>query len=256
MDKILDRDRLVVLAALAAVVELAWAYLVYVVLAQPAMDMDAVAMAAMPPPDWDAGYFAATVAMWMVMMVGMMLPSAAPTVLLFDALQRQGGAARRRDRRATALFAAGYVVAWSAFSVLATTAQWGLSTAMLLSAMMTSKSPVFAGVLLVAAGAYQFTSWKTACLSQCRSPAEFLVRHRRPGELGPLLMGLQHGVQCIGCCWALMALLFVFGVMNLLWVATLAIFVFLEKLTPAGPRVGRIGGILMVCTGLALMAIG
>ena len=256
MDKILDRDRLVVLAALAAVVALAWAYLVYVVLAQPAMDMDAVAMAAMPPPDWDAGYFAATLAMWMVMMVGMMLPSAAPTVLLFDALQRQGGAARRRDRRATALFAAGYVVAWSAFSVLATTAQWGLSTAMLLSAMMTSKSPVFAGVLLVAAGAYQFTSWKTACLSQCRSPAEFLVRHRRPGELGSLLMGLQHGVQCIGCCWALMALLFVFGVMNLLWVATLAIFVFLEKLTPAGPRVGRIGGILMVCTGLALMAIG
>lgn len=256
MDKALNRDRLVVLAALAAVVALAWAYLVYVVFAQPVMDMDAAAMAAMPPPDWDAGYFAATLAMWMVMMVGMMLPSAAPAVLLFDALQRQGGAARRRDRHATALFAAGYVVAWSAFSVLATTTQWGLSTAMLLSAMMTSKSAIFAGLLLVVAGAYQFTSLKIACLSQCRSPAEFLVRHRRPGALGPPLMGLQHGVQCIGCCWALMALLFVFGVMNLLWVAALAIFVFLEKLTPAGPRVGRIGGILMVCTGLALMAIG
>jgi predicted metal-binding membrane protein len=97
---------------------------------------------------------------------------------------------------------------------------------------------------------------KTACLSQCRSPAEFLVRHRRPGPLGPLLMGLQHGVQCIGCCWALMALLFAFGVMNLLWVAALAILVFVEKLAPAGPLVGRVGGILMICAGLVMMAPG
>jgi predicted metal-binding membrane protein len=256
MDKALNRDRLVVLAALAAVVALAWAYLAYIVLAQPAMDMDAIAMAAMPAPVWDAGYFAATLAMWMVMMVGMMLPSAAPTVLLFDALQGHGDPARRRHHRAAALFAAGYVLAWVAFSILATTAQWGLSTAALLSAMMTGRSPVFAGLLLVLAGAYQFTPLKTACLSQCRSPAEFLVRNRRPGSLGPLLIGLQHGVQCIGCCWALMALLFVFGVMNLLWVAALAIFVFVEKLTPAGPLVGRVGGVLMVCSGLVLMAIG
>jgi predicted metal-binding membrane protein len=256
MDKVLSRDRWVVLAALAAVVALAWAYLAYIVLAQPAMDMDAVAMAAMPPPVWEAGYFAATLAMWMVMMVGMMLPSAAPTVLLFDALRMQGDPARRRDHRATALFAAGYVVAWSAFSVLATTSQWALSATKLLSAMMTGKSPVFAGALLVIAGVYQFTPLKTACLSQCRSPGEFLVRHRRTGTLGPLLMGLQHGVQCIGCCWALMALLFAFGVMNLLWVAALAIFVFVEKLAPTGPLVGRVGGLLMVCAGLGLMAIG
>jgi len=122
--------------------------------------------------------------------------------------------------------------------------------------MMTGKSPAFAGSLLMIAGAYQLTPLKTACLSQCRSPAEFLVRHGRPGPLGPLLMGLQHGVQCIGCCWALMALLFAFGVMNLLWVAALAIFVFIEKLTPAGPLIGRVGGFLMVCAGLALMVIG
>jgi predicted metal-binding membrane protein len=255
MDKVLNRDRWVVLAALAAVVALAWAYLAYIVLAQPAMDMDAIAMAAMPPPVWDARYFAATLAMWMVMMVGMMLPSAAPTVLLFDALLIQGDPGRR-DRRATALFAAGYVLAWAAFSILATTAQWVLSEAMLLSAMMTGKSPVFAASLLVIAGAYQFTRWKTACLSQCRSPAEFLVKHRRRGPMGPLLMGLQHGVQCIGCCWALMALLFAFGVMNLVWVAALAIFVFVEKLAPTGPRVGRVGGLLMICAGLTMMAIG
>jgi predicted metal-binding membrane protein len=256
MDTVLSRDRWVVLAALAAVVALAWAYLVYMVLAQPVMDMDAIAMAAMPPPVWDSGYFAAIGAMWMVMMVGMMLPSAAPTVLLFDALRMQGDPARRRDYRATALFAAGYVLAWGAFSVLATTAQWALSATKLLSAMMTGQSPVLAGLLLMLAGAYQLTSLKNACLSQCRSPAEFLVRHRRPGPLGPPLMGVQHGVQCIGCCWALMALLFVFGVMNLLWVAALAIFVFIEKLAPAGPLVGRVGGFLMICAGLVMMAIG
>ena len=151
--------------------------------------------------------------------------------------------------------AAGYVLAWGAFSVLATAAQWALSAAMLLSAMMTSKSPVFAASLLVIAGVYQFTPLKIACLSQCRSPAEFLIRHRRPGPLGPLLMGLQHGYQCIACCWALMALLFAFGVMNLLWVAALAVFVFIEKLAPAGPLIGRVGGFLMICAGLVMMAI-
>jgi predicted metal-binding membrane protein len=255
MDKVLSRDRWVVLAALAAVVALAWAYLAYNVVAQPAMDMDALAMAAMPPPVWDAGYFAATLAMWMVMMVGMMLPSAAPTVLLFDALQMQADP-RLSHRRATALFAIGYVLAWAAFSVLATTAQWALSESMLLSAMMTGRSAVFTASLLVIAGAYQFTRWKTACLSQCRSPAEFLIRHRRRDPLGALLMGLQHGVQCIGCCWALMALLFAFGVMNLVWVAALAIFVLIEKLTPAGALVGRVGGFLMIGTGLTMMAIG
>ncbi|MEP6998149.1 MAG: DUF2182 domain-containing protein, partial [Betaproteobacteria bacterium] len=223
--------------------------------AQPVMDMDAAAMAAMPLPEWDAAYFAATLAMWMVMMVGMMVPSAAPAVLLFDALQRHANPGHRSHRR-TVIFVAGYVVAWSAFSVIAATAQWALSEAMLLSAMMTSKTPVFAGALLISAGAYQFTSFKTACLRRCRSPAEFLVSHRRAGAFAPLLMGLQHGVICIGCCWALMALLFAFGVMNLLWVAALAIFVFVEKLTPAGVIAGRIGGVLMACAGVALIAIG
>lgn len=255
MDKALNRDRVVVLAALAGVVALAWAYLAYTAVAQPAMDMDAVAMAAMPPPDWDAGYFAATLAMWMVMMVGMMLPSAAPAVLLFDALRRQGEGAHR-GHGTTALFAGGYLIAWSAFSIFATTAQWALGSAMLLSAMMSSRSDVFAGLLLVVAGAYQFTPLKTACLSQCRSPADFLVRHRRPGPFGPVRMGLQHGLQCIGCCWALMALLFAFGVMNLLWVAALAIFVFIEKLASAGRLVGRVAGLLMISAGLTMIAIG
>ena len=256
IDKVLNRDRVAVLAALGVVVALAWAYLAHLALAQPEMDMDAVAMASMPAPHWDAVYFAATLAMWIVMMIGMMLPSAAPTLLLFDALQGQRDAARGRDHRATALFAGGYVVAWAAFSLIATTAQWALSAAALLSAMMTGKSPVFAGILLVVAGAYQFTPLKTACLGQCRSPAEFLVRHRRSGPFGPLMMGLQHGFLCIGCCWALMTLLFALGVMNLLWVAALATFVLIEKLLAAGPLLGRVGGALMICSGLILMAVG
>ena len=136
------------------------------------------------------------------------------------------------------------------------TALWVLSEARLRSAVMTCKSAVLTSSLLVLAGAYQFTRWKTACLRQCRSPAEFLVRHRRRGPLGPLLMGLQHGVQCIGCCWALMALLFALGVMNLVWVAALAVFVFIEKLTPAGALVGRVGGFLLIGAGLVMMAIG
>ena len=252
MDKVLSRNRWVVLSALAAVVALAWVYLAYIVVAHPAMDMDAIAMAAMPPPVWDARYFAATLAMWMVMMVGMMLPSAAPTLLLFDALEMQRGAPRHH---ATAWFGAGYVLAWGAFSVLAATAQWALSAAKLLSAAMIAK-PVFGGVLLVLAGVYQFTPWKTACLRQCRSPAEFLARHYRPGPLRPLSMGLRHGLYCIGCCWALMVLLFAFGVMNLVWVAVLAVFVLAEKVTPAGALIGRIGAVAMISAGAMLMALG
>lgn len=246
------RDRLVVLAALASVVALAWGYLVYLVFNQPTMDMDARAMAMMAAQPWNASYFGAMLAMWMVMMIGMMLPSAAPVVLLFDALEMQAG--RFRHGR-TALFAAGYVLAWAFFSVVATSAQWALSAATLLSAAMSSTSLVLAGLLLGIAGVYQLTPWKTACLRQCRSPAELLVGKRRNGRFGPLLAGLQHGAYCIGCCWALMALLFAFGIMNLLWVAVLATFVFVEKLTPGGVLLGRVGAIAMVSGGIALMAM-
>ena len=246
------RDRLLVLAALAAVVAVAWAALAYLAIGRPAMDMTSDSMPMMPAMRWDAGIWVATAAMWMVMMAGMMLPSAAPTILLFDALQRHGA----RGRGATVVFAAGYLLAWSALSVVATTAQWALNAAMLLSSTMQSASPVLTGVLLLVAGAYQFSSWKGVCLRRCRSPAAFLVGRSRGGPLGPLLMGLDHGLYCVGCCWALMALLFAFGVMNLLWVAVLAIFVLVEKLSPGGVLVGRVGGLVMIGTGAALLGTG
>lgn len=256
MVNVMNRDRLVVLAALAAVVALAWGYLAYVVLARPLMVSEASATAALPAPVWDPGYFVAMLAMWVAMMLGMMLPSAAPTLLLFDTLQQRGEPARVGGRVRTALFAAGYVVAWGAFSIVATTLQWGLNAATLALALMPSTNSKLAGLLLVAAGAYQFTAWKTACLRQCRNPADFLVRHRRDGPLAPLLMGLKHGVHCIGCCWALMALLFAFGAINLLWAAALAILVLIEKLAPAGVLAGRMAAVLMVGAGAALLAIG
>ena len=251
-----SRHRVFVLGALAGVVALAWGYLLYLILGRPMTGMDAGMTAMMALPSWNAGYYLATLTMWMVMMAGMMLPSAAPTILLFDALHPRAGPAGRGSHASTALFAAGYLVAWTVFSVAATTAQWGLSASGLLSATMAGSSPTFAGLLLLAAGAYQLSPWKSACLGQCRSPAEFLVRHRREGSLGALVTGLQHGAYCIGCCWALMVLLFAFGVMNLLWVAVLAVFVLIEKLTPAGALIGRVGAVVMISAGAALMVVG
>ena len=248
-----SRHRLWILAALASLVALAWGYLLYLALGRPIMDASMTAM--MSVPSWGAGYYLAMLAMWMVMMAGMMLPSAAPTILLFDALHTHTSHVGRGAHAGTALFAAGYLIAWSVFSAVATTAQWGLNASRLLSASMSSSGPIFTGLLLLAAGAYQFSPWKAACLGQCRNPAEFLVRHRREGNLGSLTMGLQHGAYCIGCCWALMVLLFAFGVMDLLWVAVLAIFILGEKLAPAGALLGRVGALIMICGGAALMAI-
>ncbi len=249
-------DRLVVLAALSTIVALTWTYLGYMSFGQPGIDMDMGAMAAMPAQRWDRSYFIATMAMWVVMMIGMMVPSATPTILLFGALQRQMHLARSDIYRRTALFVTGYVVAWIAFSALATTAQWGLDVAALRSSMTARTTSVFGGLLFLVAAAYQFIPLKTACLRHCRNPAEFLVTHRRSGRVGPLLTGLEHGMYCIGCCWGLMALLFAFGVMNLLWVGIMAIFIFIEKLAPAGVQFGRIGAVLMICASVVLIANG
>lgn len=239
-EALLKRDRALVAAALALVVLLAWADLVAM-----AADMGSPA-----PASWSVAYFAATFAMWAIMMAGMMVPSAAPAILLFAALRRHAG---RRGSTGALLFAAGYLVAWTAFSLAATFAQWRLSESALLSGDMRAESAAFAGALFLAAGLYQFSPVKGACLRQCRSPAEFLARRRRGGSLGPLAMGIEHGLYCLGCCWALMALLFAFGVMNLAWVAVLGGFVLLEKLAPAGAAVARAGGAAMTLLGLALL---
>src|ERR1700694_2348098 len=235
------RDRKLFMAALCAVTAIAWIDLAYM-----ARGMGVESM----PIHWSAGYFAAMFAMWVVMMVGMMIPSAAPAILLFSALR---GHSRTNGLGATTLFAMGYLIAWTAFSLAATAAQWALSEASLLSPLMASERSELGAFLFIAAGLYQLSPLKHACLSKCRSPAQFLVEHWRDGSLGPLVVGIDRGIYCVGCCWAVVALLFVFGVMNLLWLAVLAAFVLLEKLLPSGSRIAVWSGIAMLGMGLLLL---
>jgi len=244
LDAALRRDRLVTLVALACACVAAWTY-VCVGAGMPDMAMDPAMMAMPMPTPWTAGYFAVMAAMWVVMMVAMMLPGAAPMVLTYAALQRH----HRQPappHAATALFTLGYLVVWIGFALLAAVLQWRLDAMALLSPAMASANAVLAGGVLMVAGTYQFSAPKSRCLVRCRSPVEFLTRHHRSG---PLTLGLRHGLYCLGCCWALMLLLFVGGVMNLAWVGAIALFVLIEKTVPAGPWLGRATGAGLVLWG-------
>jgi len=191
--------------------------------------------------------------MWTVMMVGMMTGSAAPVLFLFAAMH--AGRGSQRAPRVVLAFGAGYLLVWTAFSAIAALAQGGLHQAAMLSAAMTTSDARLSGGILAAAGVYQLTPFKGACLTHCRSPLGFLMSHWRDGTSGAVRMGIEHGTYCLGCCWALMGVLFVVGVMNLGWVAALAIFVLVEKIGPAGVWVARAAGVAMVAAG-ALVASG
>jgi predicted metal-binding membrane protein len=200
---------------------------------------------------WGITEFALTFLMWSVMMVGMMLPTAMPMTLIYMSVVRKA----KEDGAVVAptlVFIAGYLGVWGLFSVVATGAQWALESAALLSPMMVSTSPVLGAGLLVLAGAYQLTPAKHACLSHCHSPVHFIAHHWRPGTLGALRMGASHGLYCLGCCWALMLLLFVGGVMNLLWIAAIAFFVLAEKLLPYGRVPSWVAGAAMMGAGVVL----
>ena len=191
--------------------------------------------------------------MWWVMMIGMMLPSALPMTLTFATVNR-----RRRALGTpyvpTAVFVAGYVLAWGAFSVAATALQWGLERAALMAPMMRTSSPLLGGLLFVAAGLYQLTPLKHACLRRCRSPLAFVLERWRDGTAGALRMGAEHGAYCLGCCALLMALLFVGGVMNLLWVAAIAGWVLVEKVLPRGAMLARAAGVSAIAFGAWMIA--
>ena len=189
--------------------------------------------------------------MWVIMMAAMMLPSAAPAILLVAALARQRG--ERHSIVSSWQFASGYLAIWGAFSLLATGLQFALDRAGLLSGAMASGSAVLAALLLIAAGIYQWTPWKQACLRHCRSPVEFLTRYWRQGPFGPMRAGAWHGAFCLGCCWMLMGLLFVGGLMNMLWIAGLALLVLIEKLFPYGRRVSQITGAALVGWGVFVL---
>ena len=249
----LRRDRIIVVSGLAVIMAVSWAYVSS--LASDMQNMDVPTELAMPQMQaWGIINFALMFVMWAVMMVAMMTPSAAPMILMFAGINR-----RRQKQQApyvsTSVFLLGYLVVWATFSVLATAAQWGLHTASLLSPMMVSTSPVLGGILLLIAGIYQWTPLKHACLSKCRSPLGFVLNEWREGRWGAFVMGLKHGGYCTGCCWSLMALLFVAGVMNLLWVAAIAGFILLEKVAPAGHRMGQAAGGLMIAGGVVLVGL-
>jgi predicted metal-binding membrane protein len=252
-ENVLRRDRIIVLSGLALITALSWVYVLS--LTSDMRNMEMGAEMAMPRMQaWGVADFALTFSMWAVMMVAMMMPSAAPMILMFSQVNR-----RRRKQEVsyvpTGVFLVGYLVVWAAFSVMATAAQWGLHAVSLLSPMMVSTSPVLGGTLLLIAGIYQWTPLKHACLSKCRSPLGFVLNEWREGRRGAFLMGLKHGSYCTGCCWSLMALLFVAGVMNLLWVSAIAGFILLEKMGPAGQRVGQAAGALMIAGGIVLLGL-
>lgn len=212
-------------------------------------------MSPMQIPIWDFGYFWMMFLMWAVMMVGMMLPSVTPMVLIYAGVARKS-AAQGMPVAPTGAFVSGYIAIWLIFSLFATLAQWGLDQATLLSPMMVSNSVSLGAALLIAAGIYQWLPIKDKCLHHCRSPVHFITTHWRPGSIGAFKMGLSHGAFCLGCCWVLMALLFVGGVMNLLWIAAIALFVLLEKVLPFGDVSGRVMGLLMITAGGIIAFIG
>jgi predicted metal-binding membrane protein len=202
---------------------------------------------------WDGRHLALLWAMWAVMMVGMMLPSASPMLLLYGGVARRSATDASAASRQIYALAAGYIVVWAAFSLGATALQRLLSTLLFLSSMMEITSPVAGATLLLIAGVYQLTPLKLACLRTCRSPFGFLMSRWRRGAAGAFRMGLEHGALCVGCCWALMLLLFLGGVMNLAVIAALTALVAFEKLTPFGVHGARISGLLLIVAGLWML---
>lgn len=251
IEAMLRRDCMVVLGGLIVVSALAWAYTIQLV---GDMAHSGVAHCALPRTEpWGAVDFFLTFVMWTVMMVAMMLPSAAPMILMFALVNR-----RRQEQRgpyvSAGVFLVGYLVVWTGYSAAAALAQWGLHSVALLSPRMVSTSPVLGGALLMSAGIFQWTSLKQACLTQCRSPLDFFTTHWQEGTRGALMMGLQHGSFCVGCCWILMLVLFVVGVMSLLWMAVITAFVLIEKVAPPNRWVGRASGWLLIAWGVWMAA--
>jgi len=260
---LLRRDRAIVAAMLGALIALAWAYILWLAADMQMGGMDMTGFRMIPAgaglmmpvtAPWEPIEFAFVVAMWAVMMVGMMTPSVAPLVLLYARVGRQA-ASEQQPFAASAWLVLGYVLMWIGFSFIATLAQWAIERTGWLTFAMESASGVFGGLTLIAAGLYQWTPVKNACLRQCQFPLQFIQRHGgfRGEALGSFGLGARHGMYCVGCCWMLMALLFVGGVMNELWIVAIMIFVLTEKLVPAGRLISRLSGAGFLAAGMWLI---
>jgi predicted metal-binding membrane protein len=261
IEALLKRERAIVLGALAALAALAWVYLYWLAAGMDAMpgpmpDMPGMVMEPATRA-WSVGEYLLAFAMWSVMMIGMMTPSAAPMILIYARVGRQA-AAQGKPLAPTFWFFIGYLVAWCGFALVAALAQAMLLQLRLLTPMLQSEADALTGVLLIGAGAYQWTPFKDACLMQCQAPVGFIQRHggfKRSGWAS-LRLGLKHGLYCVGCCWALMALLFAVGVMNLVWIAALSAWVLLEKIVPLGRVMVRALGLVLIVSGVIFLATG
>jgi predicted metal-binding membrane protein len=252
LETALRRDRWIVAGTLALLVVLCWWYLLVMADAMRAMTGaggSAEYMWLMPMGSWGLHELVLAAVMWIVMMIGMMLPSAAPVVLLY-ALMRRREQQRGKVLPSTGVFVTGYLTAWIAFSLAAAAVQYGLTEARLMSDLMQTHSALLAGTVLIAAGLYQLSTWKGTCLAHCRSPIAFLSQHWRSG---PFRMGVRHGTYCLGCCWAVMCVLFAVGVMNLAWIAALSALVLLEKMVPHGELVARISAVALLGLGVVTL---
>lgn len=251
-ERLLRRDRQVVVGGLAFIILIAWVYLYSLSLQMAGMDM--AIHESMTQSPWSLLDAWLMLAMWVVMMVAMMLPSATPMILLYARVAGRNFKASHSIAHSAA-FLGGYVMVWVGFSFAATVLQFGLESLDLLSAAMASNSKLFTGMLLLAVAVYQWMPVKESCLNRCRSPVLFLSTHWQPGANGAFLMGLLHGSYCLGCCWVLMLLLFAGGVMNLLCIAAISIFVLAEKILPRGRELGKAAALLLAVLGTVVIAV-
>ncbi|MCG6964991.1 MAG: DUF2182 domain-containing protein [Chromatiaceae bacterium] len=236
------REYLIVGSDLGGIALAGWAYMFYMAWAMAHMDQVEMWMPPVASAPWAAWDYFMLFLMWATMMVAMMTPSTLPMVTMFATLNRNRRH-RQQSYTPTFIFVAGYLIVWTGFSVLATIAQWPLHASGLLNPMMDSRSYLLSGLVLIVAGVYQWTPAKDACLTTCRSPLGFLMTEWREGSAGALVMGIRHGIYCVGCCWALMLVLFGVGVMNMLWVLLITAFVLVEKITPAPGPIRIISGL-------------
>jgi predicted metal-binding membrane protein len=249
LDRVMRHERLIMAFGLLTIILLSWAYLLSGAGTMQEMGDMLMPMSAWP---WSVEHATLMFVMWLVMMAAMMLPSAAPVILLYTTIARRSEPGTLAPS-APALFVLGYLIIWGGFSLAAVLTQFFLEWSTFLSPMMESNSVVLSGILLIGAGIYQFMPLKRSCLRLCRSPLDFLTSHWRSGNRGAFMMGVRHGIYCLGCCWGLMLLLFVGGVMNLVWIAALAVFILIEKLAPGGEWLGRAAGVPLIAIGIALL---
>ena len=252
LENILKKDRFIVASGLFVIAVLAWLYTIYLYRQMIVMDMDALFFAMPMTPAWATLDFVLLFLMWFVMMIAMMTPSVAPLILIFAMVNRK----RKQQQNpyvSTSYLLAGYFLVWAGFSLLATFLQWLLQQLSLLNPEMETTNKILGAIILITAGLFQFTPLKHRCLSYCRTPIDFINLNWKEGKQGALRMGIENGMYCLGCCWVLMILLFVSGIMNLLWIALIALFVLAEKVLPQAKWISYAAGIALISYGLIVL---